>query len=88
MRCDGTERYGFVPDSSAIHSNEPPVDGRRMAVACSADHMRQLNAQATARPYSDAELWAGKLLRALEDACGWAGAGYRACRPGTPPSDG
>ncbi|MFF4779224.1 hypothetical protein [Microtetraspora fusca] len=30
--------------------------------------MRQLHAQAAARPYIDAELWAGKLLRALEDA--------------------
>ncbi|MBT2207718.1 hypothetical protein [Actinomadura sp. NEAU-AAG7] len=45
-----------------------PWDGRRMVVACSPDHMRQLHDLAEARPYNDAELWAGKLLRALEDA--------------------
>jgi hypothetical protein len=38
-----------------------------MAIACSAEHMSQLHAQAAARPYIEAELWAGKLLRALRD---------------------
>lgn len=39
-----------------------------MVVACSADHMRQLHAQAAARHCIDAEPGAGKLLRALEVA--------------------
>ncbi|MFC4054122.1 hypothetical protein ACFOY4_30895 [Actinomadura syzygii] len=63
---DGTERHGSVPDSSAIHPTQPAWDGRRMVVACSLDHLRRLHAQA--RPFIDAELWAGKLLRALKEA--------------------
>lgn len=66
--ADGTERYGFVPDSSVTHAIEPAWDGRRMVVACSGDHTRQLHAQAAARPYVDAELWAGKVLRAMQEA--------------------
>jgi hypothetical protein len=65
---DGTERYAFVTDSSVIHPSDPALDGERLVVACCADHMRRLRVEAAARPYVEAELWARKLLRAMEDA--------------------
>jgi hypothetical protein len=65
---NGTERYAFVPDSSVIHPSDPALDGERLVVACCADHMGRLRVEAAARPFVEAELWARKLLRAVEDA--------------------
>jgi len=44
-----------VPDSSAIHANDPKFDGKRL-VACTDEHLRQLVEQYHRRPFIDAEL--------------------------------
>jgi hypothetical protein len=62
---DETELYALVPDSSAIHAHDPKFDGKRL-VACTDEHLRQLVEQYHRRPFIDAELWAGKIYRAVE----------------------
>jgi hypothetical protein len=56
------EQYAVLWDSSAIHPTEAGMDGRRLVVACGAEHVTAL--RATARPWIDEELWAGRLARA------------------------
>lgn len=63
---DGSEVYGTVPDSSAIHASEPKFDGRRFVAACSTEHLDQLCAQYADRPFIAEEQWAGKVGRAIE----------------------
>ncbi|MFJ5220172.1 hypothetical protein ACIP98_36470 [Streptomyces sp. NPDC088354] len=64
--ADSTESYAVVPDSSIVHSVDPRLDGKRMVVGCSREHMAELVAQYKHRPFIDAELWAGKISRAIE----------------------
>jgi hypothetical protein len=56
------EQYAVLWDSSAIHSTEAGMDGRRLVAACGAEHVATV--RATARPWVDEELWAGRLARA------------------------
>lgn len=62
-----SEIYALVPDSSAIHAHDPKFDGKRMVVACSREHLAELVEQYKHRPFIDAELWAGKIYRAMEE---------------------
>jgi len=62
---DGSEAYALVKDSSAIHAVDPKFDGKRMVVACSPEHLRELAGQYKRRPFVEAELWAGKIDRAM-----------------------
>ncbi|MFE1856395.1 hypothetical protein [Streptomyces sp. NPDC059489] len=57
--------YAFVPDSSAIYWHDPKMDGRRMVMTCSVEHLEQLVEEYRRRPFVDAELWAGKMARAM-----------------------
>jgi hypothetical protein len=63
---DSTECYALVPDSSSIHAVDPKFDGKRMIVGCSREHLAELVEQYKQRPFVDAELWAGKIGRAIE----------------------
>ncbi|MDR3082508.1 MAG: hypothetical protein LBV60_16555 [Streptomyces sp.] len=63
---DSTELYAVVPDSSVVHSFDPQFDGKRMVVGCSREHLAELVGQYEHRPFIDAELWAGKIGRAIE----------------------
>jgi hypothetical protein len=56
------EQFAVLWDSSAIHPTEAGMDGRRLVAACGAEHVAML--RATARPWIDEELWAGRLARA------------------------
>ncbi|WP_410583936.1 hypothetical protein [Amycolatopsis sp. lyj-108] len=62
---DETELYAFVPDSSAIHAHDPRLDGKRLVSACTPKHLRAITEQYHQRPFIDAELWAGQVLRAV-----------------------
>lgn len=62
---DGSELYGLVRDSSAVHAHDDRYDGERMVVACSEEYMTALVAQFRARPFVDVELWVGKIGRAM-----------------------
>ncbi|MDG9695320.1 hypothetical protein QC281_35165 [Streptomyces sp. DH17] len=62
---NGIENYAFVRDSSAIHPRDPRLDGKHMVVACSREHLSQLIEDYKRRPFNDAELWAGKIARAM-----------------------
>ncbi|MBK6017593.1 hypothetical protein [Streptomyces sp. MBT53] len=66
MIDDGSELYAVVRDSSVIHAHDPKLDGGRMIVACSPEHLRDLQKQYRKRPFIDAELWAGKIYRAMD----------------------
>jgi hypothetical protein len=57
--------YALVRDSSAIHAVESKYDGKRVLVGCSREHLGELAAQYERCPFVDAELWAGKIARAL-----------------------
>lgn len=62
---DGTGVHAIVPDSSAIHVHDPALDGNRSLTACSTAHLGELQQHYHARPFVNAELWAGKIARAL-----------------------
>ncbi|MGW2090277.1 hypothetical protein [Streptomyces sp. NPDC001880] len=64
--ADNTEWYAVVPDSSVVHAVDPRLDGKRMVVGCSREHLAELVGQYKHRPFIDAELWAGKISRAIE----------------------
>lgn len=59
--------FALVPDSSALHAIDPGLDGRRVLIACSLDHLAELVDEYRHRPYAVDELWAGKVCRALEE---------------------
>lgn len=67
---DETALYSLAPDSSKVHPTNPRLDGKRLVVACSAEHLAKLHAEYDVRPWIDEELWAGKIHRALEAAGG------------------
>jgi hypothetical protein len=52
----GSVNYAFVPDSSAIYWHQPRMDGRRMVMACSVEHLDQLTEEYKRRPFVEAEL--------------------------------
>jgi hypothetical protein len=56
------EQYAVLWDSSAIHPTDAGMDGRRLVVACGAEHVAEL--RAAARLWVDEEFWAGRLARA------------------------
>ncbi|MFG3408958.1 hypothetical protein [Streptomyces sp. NPDC048142] len=61
-----TEWYALVPDSSSIHAVDARFDGKRLVVGCVKEHLAELIKQYKRRPFVDAELWAGKIARALQ----------------------
>ncbi|MCZ0984771.1 hypothetical protein O1M54_01950 [Streptomyces diastatochromogenes] len=63
---DETEVFALVPDSSVIHVHDPKLDGERRLTACSSEHVAALVEVYKQRPFVDAELWAGKIGRAIE----------------------
>ncbi|MFI5752434.1 hypothetical protein ACIBBE_42810 [Streptomyces sp. NPDC051644] len=63
---DSTEWYAVVKDSSAIHAVDATFDGKRMVVGCSREHLAELVEQYKRRPFTDAELWAGKIGRVMQ----------------------
>ena len=67
---EADELYALVPDSSAVHVSDPRADGKRVLTACSIDHLAELVDQYRNRPFQPAELWAGKVCRALEQSHG------------------
>ncbi|MFI5615793.1 hypothetical protein [Amycolatopsis sp. NPDC051903] len=60
-----TALHALVPDSSAIHAHDANFDGVRMVSGCTDEHLQQLVKQYRKRPFVDAELWAGKVQRAV-----------------------
>ncbi|WP_351236893.1 hypothetical protein [Streptomyces sp. NPDC002133] len=56
-----------VRDSSFIHPQDPSLDGERPLVACSPEHLTELIKESGNRPYTEAELWAGKIDRVLAE---------------------
>jgi hypothetical protein len=62
----GSEIRGLVADSSAVHPDDPALDGERALTACSTAHMAELQEQYRRRPFENRELWAGKVSRVLE----------------------
>ncbi|MFI9270947.1 hypothetical protein ACIGXM_09595 [Kitasatospora sp. NPDC052896] len=64
------ELYALVPDSSALHEDDPRLDGKRVLTACSIDHLGDLVEEYRRRPYLDEEQWAGKVCRVLEEQDG------------------
>ncbi|MEV7189664.1 hypothetical protein [Kitasatospora sp. NPDC093102] len=54
-----------VPDSSALHSTEPALDGKRVVLACSVDHLATLIEDYRHRPFVPEEQWAAKVCRTL-----------------------
>ncbi|GAA3048539.1 AsnC family protein [Streptomyces glomeratus] len=60
------EWLALVRDSSAIHAVDPRLNGKRMLVGCSREHLARLVEQYKCRPFVAAELWAGKIMRALQ----------------------
>lgn len=78
----GSELYALVPDSSVVHTHDTRMDGRRLATACSQDHLSELVKQYRRRPFVAAELWAGKMARALGCHPGGIGAAELAAETG------
>ncbi|MET8977397.1 hypothetical protein ABZX85_17425 [Streptomyces sp. NPDC004539] len=60
-----TELLALVEDSSAIHTSDAKMDGKRLVAVCSPEHLKELQRQYAERPYSEPELWAGKIARAV-----------------------
>lgn len=58
----------LVPDSSVLHATEPELDGRRVVLACCADHLATLIADYRRRPFVPAEQWAAKVCRTLAES--------------------
>ncbi|MFF6984507.1 hypothetical protein ACFZAV_44245 [Streptomyces sp. NPDC008343] len=54
-----------MPDSSSI-TVDPEFDGKRLIVGCSRQHLAELDEQYKHRPFVDAELWQGKIARAMQ----------------------
>ena len=63
----GDELYALVRDSSVVHRRDPQLDGQRLVVACGPQHLEVLEQEYARRPWSDEELWAGQLTRALTE---------------------
>ncbi|MER7769470.1 hypothetical protein [Kitasatospora sp. NPDC096140] len=57
----------LVPDSSALHATDPDLDGKRVLLACSVDHLATLIEEYRRRRFVPEEQWAGKVSRALAD---------------------
>ncbi|OLZ64584.1 hypothetical protein AV521_34770 [Streptomyces sp. IMTB 2501] len=55
-----------MPDSSVIHGHDPKLDGKRWLTACSPEHLAALVDVYKERPFVYAELWVGKIGRAVE----------------------
>ena len=64
---NGAAAYSLVPDSSVLHARDPNLDGQRVLVACSPDHLGELQERYRQRPFVNEELWAGKIGRATQD---------------------
>lgn len=58
----GTGQQALVPDSSAIHSDDPGLDGRRVVNACGREHLERLIERARAA-WVDEQWWFGRLIR-------------------------
>jgi hypothetical protein len=62
--ADGSERYALARGSWTSHASPPQMDGQRLIVACGPDHLERLQQNYRQRPWSEEELWSGKLVRA------------------------
>lgn len=60
----GREQYAVLADSSVIDPRDPNMDGRRVVLACSDEHLAAI--RAAAPQWCDEQLWAGRLARANE----------------------
>ncbi|MFE7277291.1 hypothetical protein ACFU95_43130, partial [Streptomyces sp. NPDC057623] len=60
-----TELLALVDDSSAIHTSDPKMDGKRLVTVCSPEHLKELQRQYAERSFSEPELWSGKIARAM-----------------------
>ncbi|WP_042383098.1 hypothetical protein [Streptacidiphilus melanogenes] len=58
-------RIALVADSSAVHADSDRLDGQRLVLACSDEHLVRLQDVYARRPFVEPELWAGKIERAL-----------------------
>ncbi|MGW1617426.1 hypothetical protein ACWCQZ_50820 [Streptomyces sp. NPDC002285] len=65
MTWDSARWSAMVPDSSSI-TVDPKFDGTRLIVCCSRQHLAELTEQYKHRPFVDAELWQGKIARAIQ----------------------
>ncbi|MFD3849352.1 hypothetical protein ACFWVB_26095 [Streptomyces microflavus] len=57
----------LVRDSSAFCAQDPARDGKRRVVACSPEHLTELIEMHARKPFMEAELWAGKIARVMDD---------------------
>ncbi|MGW7094704.1 hypothetical protein [Streptomyces sp. NPDC054874] len=55
-----------VRDSSFLAAHDPGQDGKRRVSACSPEHLADLIDRYQRRPFTQAELWAGKIARSQE----------------------
>ncbi|MET8766771.1 hypothetical protein [Streptomyces sp. NPDC004658] len=58
---------GYVPDSSSVSRHNDWFDGLRLVTACGTDHFDVLRETYRRRPYTEEELWAAKITRALTE---------------------
>jgi hypothetical protein len=65
LTWDSARWSAVVPDSSSI-TVDPEFDGKRLIVGCSRQHLAALAEQYKNRPFVDAELWQGKIARAMQ----------------------
>lgn len=56
---------GYVPDSSSVNASNDWFDGLRLITACSEPHFAIMQEIYRYRPFTDEELWAAKITRAL-----------------------
>ncbi|MFB6477435.1 hypothetical protein ACFCXF_03120 [Streptomyces virginiae] len=61
----GQAAYGQVRDSSYDDPVDPAQDGNRLVIACSAEHLGELQQHYRQRPFNREELWTRKIDRAM-----------------------
>lgn len=55
----------LVPDSSVVDATDPELDGERVLLACSPEHLSALIEEYRRRPFVPEEQWAAKVCRTL-----------------------
>lgn len=65
--AEGEAVQGFVPDSSAVSPGNDCWDGLRRITACGPAHFAALRENYRHRPFTQEELWAAKIDRALTE---------------------
>ncbi|MFJ2625359.1 hypothetical protein ACIO6T_18465 [Streptomyces sp. NPDC087532] len=77
-----TELLALVDDSSAIHTSDSKMDGKRLVTVCSPDHLTELQRHYAQRPYSEPKPWAGKITRAMRSCPNGIEPKYLRCETG------